>query len=124
VEPRAWSCGSSPSREVHPLRRTALIAALSAGLVLGSAGSALAQNVPDDRADTNQVIVFSSELTPLTVYPDPHGCQPLPTISHVLVNQTSRTVYVHADPFCLTPGLPIRPGYGAHTGQLSSAFSS
>lgn len=106
------------------MRRSALIAALSAGLVLGSAGSALARNALDDSAGTNQVTVFSSELIPLTVYPDPHGCQSLPAISHVLVNETSRTVYLHADPLCLTPGLPIRPGYGAHTGQLSGAFSS
>ncbi|TWV58299.1 hypothetical protein FRZ03_00945 [Streptomyces misionensis] len=97
---------------------------MSAGLLLGSANSALARTAADDRAGTEQVVVFSNELTPLTVYSDPHGCQPLPTISHVLVNETSRTVYLHADRFCLTPGVPVRPGYGAHTGQFSGAFSS
>ena len=104
------------------MRRSTLVAALSALLVLGSASTALAQG---DRADsTEQVIVFSNELVPLTVYNDPQGCQRLPAISHVLVNETSRTVYLHADPFCLGPSLPIQPGYGAHTGQLSGSFSS
>lgn len=61
---------------------------------------------------------------PLKVYSDPQGCQQLPTVSHVLVDETSRTVRLYADPFCLTPGLPVSPGYGAHTGQFSGSFSS
>ncbi|MGV9351925.1 hypothetical protein [Streptomyces misionensis] len=106
------------------MRRSALLVALSAGLLLGSADSALARTAADDRVGAEQVVVFSNELTPLTVYSDPHGCQALPAVSHVLVNETSRTVHLHADPFCLTPGIPVRPGYGAHTGQFSGAFSS
>ncbi|RVU23677.1 hypothetical protein EOT10_16470 [Streptomyces antnestii] len=106
------------------MRRSALLATLAAGLVLASTGSAAAQNAQGSRADTDQVVVFSSELLPLTVYPDPHGCTALPTVSHVLNNQTSRTVYLHADPLCLTPGIPIQPGYGMHTGQVAGSFSS
>jgi hypothetical protein len=101
-----------------------LIAALSAGLVLGSATSALAQDTRDTGADTNQVVVFSSELTPLTVYQNPQGCQRLPVLSHTLHNQTSRPVQLHPDPLCLLPGITIQPGYGSHTGQFSGSFSS
>ncbi len=109
------------------MRRSALTAALAAGLVFGAVGPALAHNAPDDSRDvpdTNQVVVFSNELVPLQAYPDPHGCHRLPAISHVLNNETSRTVYLHADPFCLTPGIPIRPGYGSHTTQVAGSFSS
>jgi hypothetical protein len=109
------------------MRRSALTAALTAGLVLGAVGPALAHNAPDDSRDvpsTNQVVVFTSELVPLQFYPDPHGCQPLPPLSHVVNNETPRTVYLHADPLCLTPGIPIRPGYGTHTTQVSGSFSS
>ncbi|MDT0461867.1 hypothetical protein [Streptomyces gibsoniae] len=109
------------------MRRIALTAAMTAGLVLGAVGPALAHNGPADHRDapdTNQVVVFSNELVPLTVYPDPHGCRRLPVVSHVLDNETSRTVYLHADSLCLTPGIPIRPGYGMHTQQLFGSFSS
>jgi hypothetical protein len=108
------------------MRRGALTAALAAGLVLGAVGPALAQNAPDDNRDvpdTNQVVVFSSELVPLEAYPDPHGCQPLPAVSHVLNNETSRTVFLHADPYCLTPGFAVQPGYGSHTSQAFGSFS-
>ncbi|KUO17376.1 hypothetical protein AQJ91_30820 [Streptomyces dysideae] len=86
----------------------------------------MAQNAPDANRDvpnTNQVVVFSSELLPLQAYPDPRGCQQLPTISHVLYNETSRVVLLHADPYCLTPGIAVQPGYGAHTSQASGSFS-
>ncbi|OIJ98447.1 hypothetical protein [Streptomyces colonosanans] len=106
------------------MRRSALIAAVTSGLVLGAVGPALA-SVPDrDVPDTHQVVVFTNELVPLQAYPDPHGCQRLPALSHVLNNETSRYVYLHADLSCLTPGIPIRPGYGSHTTQAFGSFSS
>ncbi|MFF4762029.1 hypothetical protein [Streptomyces sp. NPDC001292] len=109
------------------MRRTALTAALAAGVVFAGAGPAFAQNAPGtvrDVPNTNQVVVFSNELLPLEAYQDPHGCHRLPTLSHVLNNETSRTVHLHADAYCMTPDVPILPGHGMHTTQLSGSFSS
>jgi len=109
------------------MRRSALITTVTAGLVLGAVGPALASNTSAphrDVPDTNQVVVFSNELVPLEAYPDPHGCQRLPALTHVLNNETSRNVYLHADAFCQSPGVLVRPGYGSHTTQRSGSFSS
>ncbi|MFF9127658.1 hypothetical protein ACF09J_31095 [Streptomyces sp. NPDC014889] len=109
------------------MRRTVLTAALAAGVVFGGVGPAFAQNSPGsvrDVPDTNQVVVFSNEFLPLEAYPDPHGCHRLPVLTHLVNNETSRIVHLHADPFCLTPGVPVLPGHGMHTGQFSGSFSS
>ncbi|MFF5405161.1 hypothetical protein ACFY8K_19060 [Streptomyces misionensis] len=102
------------------MRRTriALLAAASALLaVCATAGTAGA-------AEEGDVVVFRTELTPLTVYHDPHGCHKLPLDAHVLTNRTDRLVTVYGDPFCLTPGLVVRPGYGAHVAPGSGSFSA
>ncbi|MBS2545297.1 hypothetical protein KGQ19_00295 [Catenulispora sp. NL8] len=60
------------------------------------------------QAATGSVVVFSTELQPLTVYTNPQGCQQLPTLAHVLDNETSSDIQVFADPFCAIPvTLPI-----------------
>ena len=102
------------------MRRTriALLAAASALLaVCAATGTASA-------AEEGDVVVFRTELTPLTVYHDPHGCQKLPPDAHVLANRSDRPVTVYADPFCLTPGLIVRPGYGSHVAPGSGSFSA
>ncbi|MGW0610720.1 hypothetical protein [Streptomyces sp. NPDC002788] len=75
-------------------------------------------------AEPGEVVVFSTELTPLTVYHDPSGCQKLPLDAHVLTNRTDRPVTVYADPFCLTPGLTVEPGHGSHVAPGSGSFSA
>jgi hypothetical protein len=75
-------------------------------------------------ADSNEVVVFRNEFVPLSVYQDPHGCQKLPVDAHVLTNRTDRPVTVYGDPFCLTPGLTVQPGYGAHVAPGSGSFSA
>jgi hypothetical protein len=75
-------------------------------------------------AEHGDVVVFTTEATPLTVYRDPQGCQKLPPDAHVLTNHTDRPVTVYADPFCLTPGLTVEPGYGSHVVPGSGSFSA
>ncbi|NGO44692.1 hypothetical protein [Streptomyces ureilyticus] len=75
-------------------------------------------------AEQGDVVVFTTEATPLTVYRDPQGCQKLPPDAHVLTNHTDRPVTVYADPFCLTPGLTVEPGYGSHVAPGSGSFSA
>ncbi|MFI6348190.1 hypothetical protein [Streptomyces sp. NPDC050560] len=75
-------------------------------------------------ADAGKVDVFRTELSPVTVFQDPHGCRKLPADAHVLVNNTDRPVTVYADPFCVTPGLVVPPGYGSHVAPGSGSFSA
>ncbi|MFF7733749.1 hypothetical protein [Streptomyces sp. NPDC007984] len=98
---------------------TAFIFAAAGALL--AAGAATGTAVAAEQGD---VVVFRTEVTPLTVYRDPHGCQKLPGDAHVLTNHTDRPVIVHADPFCLTPGLTVQPGYGAHVAPGSGSFSA
>ena len=72
---------------------------------------------------TGKIVVFSTEFTELTVVENPDGCVKLPVDAHVLANQTDKAVQVHGDPFCLTPGLTVEPGYGSHVTPGSGSFS-
>ncbi|WP_413759948.1 hypothetical protein [Streptomyces sp. MMBL 11-3] len=74
-------------------------------------------------ASTGEVHVFGTELEPVMTYENPGGCYKLPLSAHVLVNGTDSTVQVHGDPFCLTPGLTVAPGYGSHVAAGSGSFS-
>ncbi|PNG21360.1 hypothetical protein [Streptomyces cahuitamycinicus] len=94
-----------------------MFAAAGALLAASAAGTAAA-------AEQGDVVVFATEVTPLSVYHDPHGCQKLPPDAHVLTNHTDRPVTVYADPFCLTPGLTVEPGYGSHVAPGSGSFSA
>lgn len=99
--------------------RTLLLAMTAAALLAVSAvPSAAAAGDPDE------VVVFGTEVTPLTVYSDPHGCYKLPLDAHVLTNRTDRPVTIYGDPFCLTPGLTVQPGYGSHVAAGSGSFSA
>lgn len=96
---------------------------LSTLIALGVAGLLMATTATPAQAATGQVVVFSTELTPLKVYENPSGCYSFPLFAHVLNNQTDRTVQVHADPFCATPGLPVLPGHGMHVPEGYGKFS-
>jgi hypothetical protein len=72
---------------------------------------------------TGQVVVFSTEFQPLGIYTDPTGCTKLPIAAHSLDNQTDAEVVVYADPFCLAPGITVKPGYGAHPSPGSGSFA-
>ncbi|MEU2925982.1 hypothetical protein ABZ636_13195 [Streptomyces sp. NPDC007251] len=93
--------------------------AVSSVLLAGIAASGTAV-----AADSGDVVVFRNEFVPLTVYQNPHGCHKLPVDAHVLTNRTDRPVTVYGDPFCLTPGLIVQPGYGAHVAPGSGSFSA
>ena len=98
--------------------RTFLLAVAGA-LFAGTALSGTAAAV-----EPGEVVVFRTELSPLTVYEEPHGCHKLPADAHVLTNRTDRPVTVYGDPFCLTPGLVVQPGHGAHVAPGSGSFSA
>ncbi|MEU6414051.1 hypothetical protein [Microbispora sp. NPDC046933] len=68
-------------------------------------------------------MVFSTEIQPLGIYTDPTGCTKLPITAHSLDNQTDAPVVVYADPLCLTPGITVNPGHGAHLPPHSGSFS-
>ncbi|HET9379538.1 MAG TPA: hypothetical protein VFP69_01740 [Streptomyces sp.] len=98
--------------------RTFLFAAAGA-LFMGTALSGTAS-----AAEPGDVVVFRTEVSPVSVYEDPHGCHKLPFDAHVLVNRTDRPVTVYGDPFCLTPGLVVQPGHGSHVAPGSGSFSA
>ncbi|EPD93682.1 hypothetical protein ACH4LN_16930 [Streptomyces albus] len=75
-------------------------------------------------AATGDVVVFQTELQPLTQYENPEGCHKLPAAAHVLTNRTDKPVKIYGDPFCLTPGLTVQPGYGSHVAPGSGSFSA
>ncbi|MGW4378986.1 hypothetical protein [Kitasatospora sp. NPDC004531] len=93
---------------------------MAAASVLGMAAPAPAAT----RAASGEVVVFSSELLPLDVYRDPSGCQQLPTVAHVLNNQTDRPVQVYGNPFCIGPSVAVQPGYGTHVPGGAGSFSA
>ncbi|GHF36880.1 hypothetical protein [Streptomyces griseosporeus] len=98
--------------------RSVLLTAAGVLLAATAASGTAAAAVP------GEVVVFSTELSPLTVYEDPHGCHKLPPDAHVLTNRTDRPVTVYADPFCLTPGLTVAPDHGSHVAAGSGSFSA
>ncbi|WP_370310905.1 hypothetical protein [Amycolatopsis sp. WAC 01376] len=88
-----------------------------------SAGALLILPSPPAEAAAGSVVVFSTEFQRLDTFRNPEGCNKLPIAAHVLTNQTSSEVVVHGDPFCLTPGLTVNPGYGSHVAAGSGSFS-
>ncbi|MFJ6406742.1 hypothetical protein ACIQK9_14655 [Streptomyces hydrogenans] len=96
--------------------RAVLISLVAASAVLGLAGSA--------QAATGDVVVFSTEVQPLDVYSDPVGCRQLPTVAHVLTNQTDSPVRIYGNPWCIGPSVVVQPGYGTHVPGGAGSFSA
>ncbi|MEU1880802.1 hypothetical protein ABZ470_26145 [Streptosporangium sp. NPDC020072] len=97
--------------------RTAAVAAVAA-MALSLMGTAAPA-----QAATGQVVVFSSEFQPLTIYTDPTGCHKLPIAAHSVNNQTDTAIKVYADPLCLIQEVAtIRPGYGARVQPGTGSF--
>jgi hypothetical protein len=95
-----------------------------AGAAVIAATISLATAVPAAaESDPGRVIVFSTEVTEVAVWEDPDGCVKLPIDAHVLINQTDEDVLIYGDPFCLTPGLTVAPGFGSHVVPGSGSFS-
>jgi hypothetical protein len=78
----------------------------------------------DPGAATGRVVVFSTELQELDIRENPEGCQKLPAAAHVLINETDEVVNTYGDPLCMTPGLSVQPGYGAHVAPGTGSFSA
>jgi hypothetical protein len=96
--------------------RTALAAVGAALLTLALSGGPA-------HAATGEVVVFQTELQPLTTFENPDGCKQLPDLAHVLNNHTDQPVVIHADPFCATPGITVKPGHGSHVTPKFGSFS-
>lgn len=92
-------------------------------VALGVAGLLMAATTAPAQAATGQVVVFSTEVSPLKTYENPEGCYSFPSFAHVLNNQTDAPVQLHADPFCATPGVTILPGFGMHVPEGYGSFS-
>lgn len=75
-------------------------------------------------AATGRVVVFQTEVQPLSVYEDPSGCHAMPPLSHVLTNETDSPVRIYPDPFCLGPSTVVQPGYGSHVAPGAGSFSA
>ncbi len=100
--------------------RAILVSLMATGSVLALAAPAPAA----PRAAVGDVVVFSTEAQPLDTYTDPVGCHQLPSLSHVLTNQTDRPVKVYGNPFCLGPSVAVQPGYGTHVPGGAGSFSA
>ncbi|TQF07644.1 hypothetical protein E6W39_29405 [Kitasatospora acidiphila] len=79
------------------------------------------------QAASGQVVVYSTQLRPLDVYKDPHGCTKLPLDAHVLDNLTDSTITVYTDPYCTFPLTEnaltlgqLKPGHGTHVSGTGS----
>ncbi|MFJ8697795.1 hypothetical protein [Streptomyces ardesiacus] len=70
------------------------------------------------------MVVFSNEVTPLTTYRDPYGCQKLPADAHEINNLSDGPVTLYGDPFCMTPSMTVQPGHGSHVSPGSGSFSA
>jgi hypothetical protein len=77
----------------------------------------------DPGTATGRVVVFSTELQELDIVENPDGCRRLPDAAHVLINETDQVVTTYGDPLCMTPSLPVQPGYGAHVAPGTGSFS-
>jgi hypothetical protein len=99
-------------------RHSAAAALAGAVAAFGLLGTALPV-----QAATGQVVLFFTELQPLTTWDNPTGCHKLPALVHQLNNHTDGDVQVYNDPFCLTPMLTIKPSYGSHIPPMSGSFS-
>ena len=97
---------------------------LLAGAAIVACASAVAAGTAADAAPpTRRITVFSTEVTELTTWDDPTGCQTLPVGAHVLINQSDKTVNTYGDPLCLTPSLAVAPGYGTHVAPSAGSFA-
>jgi hypothetical protein len=96
---------------------------ISAFIALGVAGLLMATTTAPAQAATGQVVVFSTELTPLKTYDNPDGCYLFPPMAHVLNNQTNAPVRIHSDPFCVSPAMLVLPGFGMHVPGGFGSFS-
>ncbi|WP_255949956.1 hypothetical protein [Streptomyces odontomachi] len=92
-------------------------------MALGVAGLMMGVTATPAQAATGQVVVFSTEVTPLKTYENPEGCYSFPLFAHVLNNQTDATVMIHPDPFCGAPGMVVLPGFGMHVPEGYGSFS-
>ncbi|MFF9480633.1 hypothetical protein [Streptomyces sp. NPDC014733] len=99
--------------------RAITVCLMAAAAALGAAGPASAAG-----QEPGEVVVFSTEAQPLSVYRDPEGCQGLPTTAHVLSNLTDRPVKVYGNPFCLGPSVVVPPGHGTHVPGGAGSFSA
>jgi hypothetical protein len=96
---------------------------LAGAAVIAAAAGLVAATPAAADPDTGKVTVFSTEVTELTAWENPKGCVKLPVDAHVLLNQTEKDVQLHGDPFCLTPGVTVAPGFGSHVAPGSGSFS-
>ncbi|MGP3924270.1 hypothetical protein [Streptomyces sp. 8N616] len=94
----------------------------SALIAMGTALLMLGFTVPAE-ASTGEVVVFETEINPLTTYENPAGCNKLPLAAHVLINKTDKPVRVYTDPLCLSPSFTVQPGHGSHVTPGSGSFS-
>lgn len=100
-----------------PVRRIALLA-LTAAAVL-TAGAVPASAAPNP----GRVVAFVGDFLPLQVWDDPTGCNTLPAGTHVVFNDTDRTIVVYADPLCLVPSEPMSRLAAGHSMHVSSVGS-
>ncbi|MFC7342939.1 hypothetical protein [Saccharopolyspora griseoalba] len=108
--------------------RAAAVLAASGLLVAGIAGSAGAQ-APAPKQGDEQVLVFIlDQVVPVEKFENPDGCYELPAGTHVVINDTSRDITLHASPDCgqssPEPGVTLKAGHGAHELPAFGSFSA
>lgn len=74
-------------------------------------------------AATGKVVVFTTEVEPLTTFENPSGCLALPATAHQLNNHTDAPVQLYSDPMCLAPALVVKPEMGTHVPPGAASFS-
>lgn len=103
--------------------RTSILAFIAATLLVVGAASG---HAADGTAAEGKVLVFATEFSAAVVFDNPQGCAGLPTLAHILVNQTNAPIKVFGGPGCNGPSLTAQPGWGGHVlpfGSLGGSFS-
>ncbi|SDH52050.1 hypothetical protein SAMN05192558_111262 [Actinokineospora alba] len=106
------------------VQSTLIAAAVGASLAsLTTVATASTVSMSETTSLPGQVVAFTHEFTELKVWNNPKGCQPLPAGTHLIFNQTDKTITIYADPLCVVPIDPfsrVKPGYGTHVSAVGS----
>lgn len=101
------------------IRRTAVLTLTLAAAAVLTAGAAPASAAPS----TGRVVAFIGDFLPVQVWEDPSGCNTLPAATHVVFNETDRTIIVYSDPLCLFPLEPMARLEAGHSTHVSAVGS-
>lgn len=101
----------------------ALTLTLTTAAILTTPATPTATATTPTTPANGQVVAFIGDFLPTKTWENPTGCHPLPPATHVIFNETNRTIEVFADPMCLIPLEPLTrlpPARSTHVSSVGS----